>query len=282
MAGLQEVAQSLRYAAARTGAERKQREQALRGQGDDLAAVADARLDMGDVGQLAGAVDDQKQMIAPVDEHQVVDDGAFVGQQQAVALLVHAQADHVHGHQRLQRAGSVGPDELQLAHVRDVEQAGGFAHLLVLGDQAVFVLHRHRIAGKGHHAGAQLDVQGVQWGGEQIGGIGHALSPCKGSRASIVACEHARLSALPERFTRAMPRLLLRWRALPPPLSSPVAPGCPGVCQSFCLSVWACAARLRRRRDRGVAGRRALLTARDFTGYLANTRSRRASEIQGT
>ncbi len=54
---------------------------------------------------------------------------AFVGQQQAVALLVETQADHVDRHQGLEGGGGVGADQAQLAHVRDVEQAGGIARV---------------------------------------------------------------------------------------------------------------------------------------------------------
>ena len=48
---------------------------------------------------------------------------AFVGQQQAVALLARRQADHVDRHQRLEGCGGIRPDQPQLPHVRDVEQA---------------------------------------------------------------------------------------------------------------------------------------------------------------
>jgi hypothetical protein len=102
-----------------------QGQQGLLGQGDDLAALADAGLDVGDVGHLAGAVDDDEQVLAAVDEHQVVEDAALVIEQQAVALLVQAQADHVDRHQGFEGGGGVGADQAQLAHVRDVEQAGG-------------------------------------------------------------------------------------------------------------------------------------------------------------
>jgi hypothetical protein len=43
-------------------------------------------------------------------------------------------------------------DQAQLAHVRHVEQRGLVAAVPVLGEDAGGVLHRHRIAGEGHHA----------------------------------------------------------------------------------------------------------------------------------
>ena len=65
-----------------------------------------------------------KSVVAAVDEHQVVDDRAFVGQQQAVALLAGRQPDDVDRHQRFEGRRRIRPGQPQLAHVRDVEQAG--------------------------------------------------------------------------------------------------------------------------------------------------------------
>ena len=129
---------------------------------------------MGHIGHLAGAVDDdKKRIVALVEEHQVVQNAAFVVQQQAVTLFARGQADHVHRHQRLEGGGRVGPHQPQLAHVGDVEQASGVAGVFVLGHQASGVLHRHGIPGEGHHAGAQFQVQGVQRGCQQFGFGGH-------------------------------------------------------------------------------------------------------------
>jgi hypothetical protein len=78
-----------------------QRQQRHLGHGDDLAARADFGLDVGDVAHLAGAVDDDEEVVGvvAVDEHQVVDDAARVIEQQAVALLAGGQVDHVDRHQ---------------------------------------------------------------------------------------------------------------------------------------------------------------------------------------
>ena len=83
------------------------------------------------------------------------DAAAFVIEQQAVALLARSQVDHVHRHQALERGRCIGSDQAQLAHVRDVKQAGCGAGVQVLGHQACRVLHRHRVTGKRHHARAQ-------------------------------------------------------------------------------------------------------------------------------
>ena len=130
---------------------------------------------MGNVAHLAGTVHDHEQRglaihHALVEKHQVVDDRAFVSEQQPVALFAHGQVDHVHRHQGFKRRCGVRADQLELAHVRDVKQARRAARVLVFGHQASGVLHGHGVAGERHHAGAQLDVQGVQGRGEQGGG----------------------------------------------------------------------------------------------------------------
>ncbi len=55
----------------------------------------------------------------------------------------------------------VRPLHLELAHVRDVEDAGIGPHRSVLGDDAL-VLHGHLPAGERHHPRAELDVPIVQ------------------------------------------------------------------------------------------------------------------------
>ena len=59
------------------------------------------------------------------------------------------------------------------------------AGVAVLGHQAGRVLHRHRIAGEGHHAGAELEMQGMQRGLLEIFGCGGMGSP-SGAKKSIV------------------------------------------------------------------------------------------------
>jgi len=55
-----------------------------------------------------------------------------------------------------------GAAELDLAHVGDVEEAGGGAHRLVLLLEPG-VLHRHVPAGEIDHAAPELPVGGVEW-----------------------------------------------------------------------------------------------------------------------
>ena len=89
----------------------------------------------------------------------------------------------------------------------DIEQAGGFARLLVFGQQA-FVLHRHGVAGKRHHAGTQFQVQGVEGSQLQISfrrGMGHGVSLSQKDRQPARhrpwQAGQAPLSLVPERFT---------------------------------------------------------------------------------
>ena len=72
---------------------------------------------MGDVCGFAGAVDDDKQIVARVDEHQVIHDAAFVVEQQAITLFADPQADYVHRHQGFKSSGGIGAYQPQLAHV---------------------------------------------------------------------------------------------------------------------------------------------------------------------
>ena len=106
--------------------------------------------------------------VGAVDKHQVIDDAACLVEQQPVALAAACQADHINRQQGFQRSGCIGPNQAQLAHVRHVKQAGSLAGVVVLGQQTGRVLHRHAVAGKRHHAGAQSQMQVVQGGLKQF------------------------------------------------------------------------------------------------------------------
>ena len=143
-----------------------QRQQRHLGHRDDFAAAADFVLDMRDVAHLARAIDDDEDIAAArhiaVEEHQIVNDAAFVIEQQAVALLAGCQVDHIDRHQGFKRGGGVRADQPQLAHVRHVEQAGAAAGVQVFGHQSGRVLHRHGIAGKRHHARTEFYMQAIE------------------------------------------------------------------------------------------------------------------------
>jgi hypothetical protein len=162
-----------------------QRQQRTLWQRADLAAVADLRPQVRDVGILAAGIHHDEQvteLVRGVDrragDHQVVEDVALLVREEGVALLAGGQVDHVDRHQGFQRGGRIGADQAQLAHVGDVEQRGRIAALLVFGHQAGGVLHRHRVASEGHHAGAEFEVQGVQRGLQQLVGGGSGGHRC--------------------------------------------------------------------------------------------------------
>ena len=128
----------------------------------DLAHCRRVRGDPGVVLLDVRGIDDQ-QVVAigeAVDEH-VVDEGALGCGERRVLRLSVFQLRGVVGDDVLHRRQGVGPGQLNLPHVRHVEQAGGGAHGQMFGrDAAVF--HGHVPATVRHHAGAEGDVSGVQ------------------------------------------------------------------------------------------------------------------------
>ena len=141
-----------------------QREQGFLIEPRDLAGVRQMRAQMRLVGVLAGRVDDQRQMIAAIGDHQIVEDAAGRIREQRIALTILRDADNVSRHQLLERARRVGDragfrTQRNLSHMRHVEQAGGFARMQMLFENAQRILQRHRIAGERHHASAKLDMQ---------------------------------------------------------------------------------------------------------------------------
>ncbi|MCY1424468.1 hypothetical protein D9M71_402150 [compost metagenome] len=144
----------------------------------DGAAVADMPAQMGQVLLLAGGVDHQEQgVVTEVGDHQVVEDAAVGVGEHGVALHAHGQVDDIHRHQAFQGTRRIRPAQDDLAHVRDIEQAGRRAGVLVLLEHAERVLHRHVVAGEGHHARPEFEMQGVQRGlGEGLAGHGNLQS----------------------------------------------------------------------------------------------------------
>jgi hypothetical protein len=180
-----------------------QRQQRALGHRHHLAAVADVGDQVADVGVLAAGVDHQQQVgLAPRHHHVVEDAAAGVGEQ-GVTLLAHGQPKHVHRHQCFQRPRGVVANQAHLAHVRHVEQRGRLAALLVLGNDAAGIVDRHVVAGKGHHAGAMLEVQCVQRGLQQVSG--HRNSP-RAKRRPHFGRLLPSLSALPERLAPCIER----------------------------------------------------------------------------
>ena len=132
-----------------------------------IAGVGQMRAQMRLVVVLAGGVDDQKQMVAEIRHHQVVENAAGLVGELRIALAAGRQRQDVLRHQPFQRqaASSSLPDfarSVDLAHMRDVEQAGGGAGVQMFLQHAGGVLHRHVVAGERHHLAAAGDVQRVQ------------------------------------------------------------------------------------------------------------------------
>ena len=100
--------------------------------------------------------------VAGVDAEEKILRPAHVDQQvvhHAARRVAHRRVEHAAGkqagdvirHEVIEKAGGLGAAHVDLAHVADVEEAGGAAHGLVLLEDAA-VLHRHLPAGEIHHA----------------------------------------------------------------------------------------------------------------------------------
>ncbi len=115
---------------------------------DAVRQVADEPLA---VGVDARGVDDQQHVVVgePVGD-QVVDRAAALVQEQRVLGMAGADAVEVVREHPLDERDRPGAADLELAHVRDVEDPGVPAHRAVLRDDPL-VLHRHLPAGKGDH-----------------------------------------------------------------------------------------------------------------------------------
>ncbi len=81
---------------------------------------------------------------------QVVQDPAALVAQQRILGAAHGEGVDVVGQQALEQVARAGAAGLDLAHVGDVEDAGGAPYGEVLGADALRVLHRHLPSGEGH------------------------------------------------------------------------------------------------------------------------------------
>ena len=127
----------------------------------DVAHVGAAQLALLqplEAGLAVRRVDDEQVpvLVEPVDDQVVDDPAGLVGQQRVLRLAGREPVDVVR-ERRLQQVARRRPFDLDLAHVRDVEDAGVGAHGAVLGDHAL-VLDGHLPAGERHHARAERDV----------------------------------------------------------------------------------------------------------------------------
>jgi hypothetical protein len=128
----------------------------------DLGAARLALLQPLEVRTRVRRVDDEQvpELGDPVGD-QVVDDAAALVREQRVLRLSVADLREVVREERLEKRRHLGPLDLDLAHVRDVEDAAVGPHRPVLRDHAL-VLHGHLPAGERNHASAGGDVPLVE------------------------------------------------------------------------------------------------------------------------
>jgi hypothetical protein len=141
-----------------------------------LGELAGMGLEPGQVLVVVGGVGDRQEPIGrdAVGE-EVVEHAAVVAAQDRVLRAADGDVLDVVGQQALEQVRGLRPARLDLAHVRDVEDAarGAHGHVLV-ADPAV--LHGHLPPGEGHELGARVDVsveQGRALEGLRRRGGGH-------------------------------------------------------------------------------------------------------------
>ena len=152
-----------------------QGQQGLIRQRHHAAAVADVLAEVRQISHLAAGIDDEQPMVGAARHHQVVEQATGGIGEEGITLFAHGQVDHVHRHQALQRLRRRVAQQLDLAHVRNIKQRRLVAAVAVLGEDAAGVVHRHVVARKRHHLGAEFAVQGVQRRGQQR--VRHGGSP---------------------------------------------------------------------------------------------------------
>ena len=114
-------------------------------------------------------------MLADAVDDQVVDDPAVLVREQRVLRLAGREPVEIVRERALQQLAGARSLDLELAHVRDVEDAGIGPHRAVLRDHAL-VLHGHLPAGERHHPRAELDVPVVERRVQERLGHGHGRS----------------------------------------------------------------------------------------------------------
>ena len=163
---------------------------ALQGdQGDVVALVGDERVESGRAGAelvgddpgVRGVRDDHVAVVAGAVDDEVVDDAAVLGEQQRVLRLADLDRRELAGERVVERGGRARSEQDDLAHVREVEEAGRRAHGVVLGEVAR-VAHGHlpaREVGERGAGGAMHRVEGAStFDGAGFGGagVGHEFS----------------------------------------------------------------------------------------------------------
>ncbi len=116
------------FAENRSGPGSLKGDQGTVGQHGHVADAAETVLEMRKIGILAGRVDDEEEMIAAIDDHQVVENAACGIGEEAVALSAFREAENIRRHELFQRQRRVldfsrfRPHD-DLSHVGHVEEA---------------------------------------------------------------------------------------------------------------------------------------------------------------
>ena len=149
---------------------------ALQGEQGEIVKVFDAAgwgqcvLQIGEVGGLCGGVDDEVEAVGFAGDHQVVADAGVVIGEEGVAGAVDGEIMQVGGDEGFDGGDGVGAGDAKLAHVGDIEEAGGGAGVAVFGDDAVEVLDRHGVTGEGDDFRTEAAVQRIEGRDAQVVG----------------------------------------------------------------------------------------------------------------
>ena len=123
----------------------------------------------------AACIDDKEEMIASVDDHQIIEDAAARIGEQRISLPPFIEAQQVDRRQSLERTcgvlAAVRADG-ELTHVRDIEETRRSTGVEMLLEDAVREIDRHLVSCERGEASTQLDVQVMKRGPLQYGAGG--------------------------------------------------------------------------------------------------------------
>ena len=147
-----------------------------RNERDLLTAIGDldvetlgAFLESGGVDETISRVrDGEEAILCEAVDDQVIDDAAFLAQQERVLRAPHLKRTDLARKRIVKRFASLWARKEHLAHVREIELAGALAHGGVLGEIRG-VAHGHIPARKIGERGALAFVNGEQWAVDELG-----------------------------------------------------------------------------------------------------------------
>ncbi len=149
------------------GARPLQREEAAILQGFDGADFGQSLANEHFVGGLAAGIDHQHEMITAMGNHEVVDDAAIGVGEKTVAQPERRQAQHISRYQQFESPRGIlnspgARTYRDLAHMRDVEQAGRSTRVQMFFENSKRIIDRHLVAGKRSDRCAQLKMKIVE------------------------------------------------------------------------------------------------------------------------